>query len=284
MTDPQHIVPGSLHEIRPGRVLSLGLAPGAPGTDLTIFLCHGAGGNRKQWRDIWQALEAAGHRLVAWDAYGHGDSPQPRRRDAYAGSALVADYRAVFDAHATARNILVGHSYGTRLSLALLDGLTAEGHLDRVAGLLLLGAPPPEMRSLGGPMRYLPAFVLEWLRPRLAEGFRKLAWHPEADPALVAYEEQQTQGNTLFMMQALMLQAVQLDPARLAGLDLPITILAGDADRLTPADGARQLAAALPHGDFHLVERCGHQIMLEQPAIVLQHLNALIHLPGCSAR
>jgi len=276
MTDPQRIVPGSLREIRPGRVISLGLAPGAADADLTIFLCHGAGGNRNQWRHLWQALDAAGHRLVAWDAYGHGESPQPRRRRAYAGKAFVDDYRAVFDAYATRRNILVGHSYGTRLSLALLDGLAAEGRLDLVSGVLLLGPPPPETALIGGPMRHLPAFVLEWLRPRLAEGFRKLAWHPDCDPALVAYEEQQTLRNTLFMMQAMMIQAVQLDPARLAALDLPVTILAGDADGLTPAAGARRLAETLPRAELHLVELCGHQIMLEQPAVTLRHLQALI--------
>ncbi len=274
MTDPRCIVPGSLREIRPGRVVSL--ATNASASDLTLFLCHGAGGNKNQWRHLWQALDAAGHRLVAWDAYGHGESPQPRRRSAYAGSDFVADYRAVFDAHATRRNILVGHSYGTRLSLALLDGLAAEGKLGLVSGALLLGPPPPEVALIGGPMRYLPAFMLEWLRPRLSEGFRKLAWHPDCDPALVAYEEQQTLRNTLFMMQAMMVQAVQLDPARLAGLDLSVTILAGDADGLTPAAGARLLAEALPRAAFHLVERCGHQIMLEQPAETLRHLQALI--------
>ena len=276
MTDPRCIIPGSLHEIRPGRLISLGLAPGAAEADLTIFLCHGAGGNRNQWRHLWRALDAAGHRLVAWDAYGHGESPQPRRRDAYAGSKFVADYCAVFDAHATRRNILVGHSYGTRLSLALLDGLAADGRLGLVSGALLLGPPPPEVALIGGPMRYMPAFVLEWLRPRLAEGFRKLAWHPECDPALIAYEEQQTLRNTLFMMQAMMVQAVQLDPARLKALDLPVTILAGDADGLTPAAGARLLAEALPQAAFHLVESCGHQIMLEQPTLTLRHLQALI--------
>ena len=276
MTDPRCIIPGSLHEIRPGRLISLGLAPGAAEADLTIFLCHGAGGNRNQWRHLWRALDAAGHRLVAWDAYGHGESPQPRRRGAYAGSAFVEDYRALFDTYATRRNILVGHSYGTRLSLALLDGLAADGRLGLVSGALLLGPPPPEVALIGGPMRYMPAFVLEWLRPRLAEGFRKLAWHPDCDPALIAYEEQQTLRNTLFMMQAMMVQAVQLDPARLKALDLPVTILAGDADGLTPAAGARLLAEALPQAAFHLVESCGHQIMLEQPTLTLRHLQALI--------
>ncbi len=276
MTDPHFIVSGELREIRPGRLTSIRHAPGAPDADLTIFLCHGAGGNKNHWRHVWLALEAAGYRHVAWECYGHGESTQPRRSSAYAGAALVADYRAVFDIYATDRNLLVGHSYGTRLTLAVLDGLSAEGKLDQIAGALLLGPPPPSVRLIGGPMKYLPAFVLEWLRPRLAEGFRKLAWHPDCDRALIEYEDAATERNSLFMMQALMTQAVQLDPARLAALDLPVTTLAGGADRRTPPAGARQLAEALPQAQFHLIERSGHQIMLEQPAAVLNFISGTI--------
>jgi pimeloyl-ACP methyl ester carboxylesterase len=269
-----------LREIRPGRVISVSHAPGHPDSRLTIFLCHGAGGNKNQWRFLWQPLAAAGHRLVAWDCYGHGASPQPRRRAAYAGAALVEDYRAVFESYATSRNLLVGHSYGTRLTLAVLADLTRIDRLDRVAGALLLGPPAPAMELGGGPMAYLPAFVLEWLRPRLAEGFRRLAWHPDCDPALIDYEEAATQRNSLFMMKALTTQAAILDPARLAALALPVTILAGEADRLTPPSGAELLAAALPQAELQVIARSGHQIMLEQPAAVLRVLDTMIGAAG----
>ena len=51
--------------------------PGAAASGTTVFLVHGAGGRAEQWRLIWPGLLEAGHRVVAFDALGHGDSPAP---------------------------------------------------------------------------------------------------------------------------------------------------------------------------------------------------------------
>jgi abhydrolase domain-containing protein 8 len=257
-----------LIEIRPNRWIDLTEAAGQAGRDLTVFLAHGAGGNKDQWRFQLKALAEAGIRTVIWDNVGHGASPQPRRRQHYAGTELVADYRAVFERFGTARNILVGHSYGTRLTLAVLLELAAEQRLASVAAALLLGPPPPMANFGDGLFKYIPAFVLEWLRPRFAAGFRDRAWSPTTDPALIDYEERQTHRNTLFMMQALMTQSTRPDPAGFSALTLPIDIIAGADDRLTPPAGAEALAALLPEARFHLIEKSGHQIMLEQPEAV----------------
>ncbi len=60
-------------------------------------------------------------------------------------------------------------------------------------------------------------------------------------------------------------RVIPVNPAAFGVLDVSIRILAGDADRLTPPPGAEELARRLPNATFHLVERSGHQIMLEQP-------------------
>ena len=71
----RRVVAGTPVELRPGRTLSVAVHE-APG-DTTVFLCHGSGGNKNQWRNQWLALTAAGHRVVAWDFPGHGESPAP---------------------------------------------------------------------------------------------------------------------------------------------------------------------------------------------------------------
>jgi pimeloyl-ACP methyl ester carboxylesterase len=271
---PPVIVAGELIEIRPGRTLSIAIAEGAPDSDVTIFFCHGAGGNKNQWRHQWQALAGTGPRLVAWDCMGHGKSPQPRRKSAYAGSELVADYRAVVERYGSAHNILIAHSYGTRLTLAMLAA-SGEGRVD---GAVLFGPPPPEANFRRGPIAWLPAFVLEWMRPQLSRGFRERAWHPATDPALIRAEEAETKGNSLFMMKSLLTQAVTLDPSSWQGLTLPITVVAGDGDRLTPPDGAERLARMLPSGTYRLIEGSGHQIMLEQPDQALALISGVL---GC---
>ena len=255
-------VTGELVEIRPGRRISLAVAEGS---GATVFLCHGGGGNKDQWRNQWKALTAAGVRVVAWDNVGHGSSPQPAVRALYRGEEFVADLAELVDRYGQGKIVLAGHSYGTRQILALLAGYAKTGELGRISSAVFY-APPPAGGGLGvGPIAWLPPLVLEWLRPTLSRRFRELAWHPDTDPALIDYEEGLTKRNSLYMTQALLTQAVQIPDEDLARIALPITILAGAEDQLTPPGFAEALAARLPSTIFQVIEKSGHQIMLEQP-------------------
>lgn len=260
------IGPGELEQIRPGRFIHLRRHPGGARADTTVFLCHGAGGNKHQWRHQWHALVEAGYRVVAWDILGHGQSPRPRDRTAYAAEALVDDYLQLISTFGSRRNVLVGHSYGARLTLATLLALQREGRLGSVERALLLGTPPVSVRLARGLLAWLPVPVLETLRPLLARGFRRQAWHPEADRGLVAHEEAVARHNSLRVFKALLAGATPIDAGTLAGLDLPVRLLAGDADGLTPAVHAHALAERLPRAELRIIPDCGHQIMLERPA------------------
>ena len=256
--------PDALIEIRPGRHLAVQIHAGGRHRDTTVFLCHGAGGSKYQWREQWHALIEAGYRIVAWDFPGHGRSPRPRARKTYAGEAFVADLIALISRYRSERNYLVAHSYGVLLSLAALAALP-EAQAGAIEGALLLGSPAPR-QGLGKSWLFaLPSFVLEHLRPKLAQGFRTLAWHPEADPALVAFEEIRANENPMHVFKALVRQAQTLEDVALQKLALPFVLLSGDHDGITPLAGARELASALPDAVLHTLRRCGHQIMLERP-------------------
>jgi pimeloyl-ACP methyl ester carboxylesterase len=265
----QLVVKGQPIAIRPGRVLDVAVhtdtAPGAT----VVFLCHGAGGNKNQWRNQWQALIAAGYRIVAWDTLGHGASRRPRRASTYDGQELIRDYAAIFDRYHGVRNIVVGHSMGASMTLSMLQRLQLAGRIGQVGKAVLLGAQLNYQRSrlLGTPV-----FYLNWIRSRLERQFKEAAWHPEAPAQLVEYEQQVTHSNSLRVFKAMLTRASRPDVDRLSMLRLPILLMSGDSDRLTPAEGARQLAERLPNATLQVIERCGHQIMLEQP----ERVNALL--------
>ncbi|AZF64882.1 alpha/beta fold hydrolase [Pseudomonas sp. LBUM920] len=265
------VVRGEAVEIRRGRSLSIAHHRGTPETATVVFFCHGAGGNKDQWRLQWQALKAEGYSLVAWDLLGHGDSAKPRKATAYAWSELVADYLAILQRYGGARNVIVAHSFGTGLSLSTLLAKPAVP----VDAALLLGTQLHRPVTGGGLMA-LPAWLLEWLRPVLAKGFRERAWHATADPALVAYEEKLTERNRLSMFKALMKHAQWPDADQVRSLLLPVSVLAGDSDGLTPASGGQALAAQLPNAVFQVLENCGHQLMLEKPQAVLAGFHARV--------
>ncbi|KAF1072579.1 MAG: hypothetical protein GAK45_00169 [Pseudomonas citronellolis] len=267
------LVRGQTLEIRPGRHLDVAYRRGDVQADTVVFFAHGGGGNKDQWREQWRDLAARGYSLVAWDLLGHGASRTPRADSAYAWSELVADQVAVLQRYAGRRNVVVAHSFGTGLSLSALAARARDGWQADAA--LLLGTQAERPLPSGKLLR-LPAWALELLRPILSSGFRERAWHASADPALVAYEEKLTRRNRLHVFKALIGQAAWPGADDLAQLRLPVGILAGDSDGLTPAERGRVLHERLPGSTFEVLAECGHQLMLERPARVNQHLQQLL--------
>ncbi|HUM09275.1 MAG TPA: alpha/beta hydrolase [Acidocella sp.] len=266
---------GSFLEVRPGRTLHAAVLN--KGAQISLFFLHGSGGNKEQFRFLWEELEDEPLNLIAWDAPGHGASPDLPAPTAYAGTELLADANALIARHGAARNILVAHSLGTRIALAAL----AEAP-ERFAGAVLLGPPPPQMAPAGkgalfGPvLGRLPLPVLELLKPLLARRFKSLAWAKGADPALVAHEQQVAKRNTLFVMQSLFAGLLVLDPAQLTAIRTSVRILAGAEDGLTPPAAAQALAAVLPAARLTVLPGTGHQIMLEQPEQTLAAIRAAL--------
>jgi pimeloyl-ACP methyl ester carboxylesterase len=79
------------------------------------------------------ALQRGGHRVVAYDARGHGQSPPAPAPDAYDYGDLANDLYDVLDARGIDRAVLAGASMGAHTILrAALD------RPDRVAGLVVI--------------------------------------------------------------------------------------------------------------------------------------------------
>jgi pimeloyl-ACP methyl ester carboxylesterase len=100
-----------------------------------IVLCHGITATRRYVVHGSRSLERAGHRVIAYDARGHGESdPAPADED-YGYPCLVDDLeRVVASELGENRFVLAGHSMGahTVVSYALR-------HPRRLAGLVVIG-------------------------------------------------------------------------------------------------------------------------------------------------
>jgi len=107
---------------------------------LPVVFVHGYGGDTEQWSAQLAHLRPT-RRAMALDLRGHGKSGAPAGND-YAVESLAADIAAVVDSLHVERFVLVGHSMGGAAAIAY-----AGAHPDRVAGLVMVGAPgrtPPE--------------------------------------------------------------------------------------------------------------------------------------------
>ena len=96
-----------------------------------LVLAHGLTATRRYVVHGSRGLERAGHRVVSYDARGHGDSDPAPERNAYDYSDLVTDLAAVLDERKLDRAVLVGASMGAATALAY-----ALAHPERVAALV----------------------------------------------------------------------------------------------------------------------------------------------------
>ncbi len=107
---------------------------------LPVLFLHAFAGDSSQWADQLSHLRHK-RRALAIDLRGHGKSAGPRDGD-YRIEAFVKDVEAVVAKLEIPRFVLVGHSMGGAVAAKY-----AGAHPDRVAGLVLVGAPgkiPPE--------------------------------------------------------------------------------------------------------------------------------------------
>jgi pimeloyl-ACP methyl ester carboxylesterase len=100
-----------------------------------IVLCHGITASRRYVHHGSRALERAGHRVVVYDARGHGESDPAPAGEGYGYPWLVGDLERVVAATVgEGRFVLVGHSMGAHTAVAY-----ALRHPERLTGLVVIG-------------------------------------------------------------------------------------------------------------------------------------------------
>jgi pimeloyl-ACP methyl ester carboxylesterase len=103
------------------------------GEGIPVVLLHGLTATRRYVVMGSRALERGGHRVVAYDARGHGRSAPADAPDDYGYETLAADLLGVLDDRGIDRGVLAGASMGAHTIVRL-----ALDHGDRVAGLVAI--------------------------------------------------------------------------------------------------------------------------------------------------
>jgi pimeloyl-ACP methyl ester carboxylesterase len=109
------------------------LAGDESGEGVPVVLLHGLTATRRYVVMGSRALERSGHRVIAYDARGHGRSSPAPSPDAYTYDDLGQDLIAVLDERGVERAVLAGASMGAHTLLWL--ALHAP---ERVAGLVVM--------------------------------------------------------------------------------------------------------------------------------------------------
>src|SRR5258707_4733123 len=239
------------------------------GTGPVVVLVHGLGGNLRNFYGLVDKL-AAGCRVVAVDRPGSGYSTVPGEHPTLsAQAAIIARFlhRLGLD-----RPLLVGHSLGGALSLAL-----ALDYPDSVRALVLIStlsqverAPPAIFKSLdirSPTLRWLIAWTLMAPLGKLAhQATLKAVFAPELVPKTFDADS----GGALGMRPDRLIaaskdivrgsDAIATMTPRYTSLAIPVDVIFGRQDPILDyqAHGER-LVAALPKATLHLIEG-GHMI------------------------
>jgi pimeloyl-ACP methyl ester carboxylesterase len=242
------------------------------GSGPLVVLLHGNAVMIEDWlaSGVFDTL-AKTNRVIAFDRPGFGHSARPRTT-VWTPAAQARLIAAALDQMGESKATIVGHSFGTLVAAEL--GLN---HPEAVRSLVLIGgyyypsvrtdallASPPAIPVIGDAIRYT---VSPLLGAATKPGMEKQMFAPA--PVSAGWKSRFPFAMTLRPSQirasaaeaALMVPAAASLAPRVEQLTLPVTIIAGDGDKVVTTSGqSERLARALPGSTLLIVEGAGHMV------------------------
>ncbi|MFD3552608.1 alpha/beta fold hydrolase [Streptomyces goshikiensis] len=278
----------------------------------TVVFCHGYCLSQDSWHFQRAALRGV-VRSVYWDQRSHGRSARGLAQadgEPVTIEQLGRDLKAVIDAAAPEGPlVLVGHSMGGMTIMALAEqfpGLVR----DRVLGVALIGTSsgglgevtyglPLPAAGLSAVRRVLPGVLkalgsqvelVEKGRRATADLFAGMVKRysfgsRDVDPGVARFAERLIETTPIDVV-AEFYPAFQIHDKSAAlqrFADIPVTVIAGDRDMITPAAHSVAIKAELPAAELTVLESAGHLMMLEHPETVTGLLGDLLVRTGAVA-
>jgi pimeloyl-ACP methyl ester carboxylesterase len=285
---------GTIVDVGDARLNVVDLGPHGASTPPIVML-HGASSNLEAMRRPLGDLLASRRRVLLIDRPGHGWSSRARAAD----STPAIQARMIAEALQKlrlGRVILVVHSWSGALGARM--ALDWPEHL---AGLVMLAPVTHPWRggvgwynrlvttpAIGPLLAYtitLPLGLLltgpgarkVFLPQTMPDGFVR----DTATPLLLRPREFLANARDLMALKA----AVIAQVPRYRDIALPITVIAGDADKTVSTDiHSRAFARAVPHARLIVLEGVGHMVQQAAPGRVIAEVEAMIDRIALSAR
>lgn len=275
---------------------------------VTVVFSHGYCLNQDSWHFQRAALRGV-VRTVHWDQRSHGRSgrgvAQTKDGTPVSIDQLGQDLKAVIDAAVPAGPIvLVGHSMGGMTVMALADQYP-DLVRDRVVAVALVGTSSGRLgevnfglpvagvnvvrRVLPGVLKALgqQAALVERGRRATADLFAGIIKRysfasRDVDPAVARFAERMIEGTPIDVVAEFYPAFTEHDKTEALAYfaELPVLVLAGVGDMVTPSEHSEAIADALPGAELVLVPDAGHLVMLEHPIVVTDRLADLLARTG----
>jgi pimeloyl-ACP methyl ester carboxylesterase len=215
-----------------------------------IVLVHGLGGRSEDFVNLAPYLENSGYRIYTPDLLGFGQSEEPLNAS-YSISDQADLIVGFFDAMGLQRTDLGGWSMGGWIAQKV-----AVDHPERVSRLILMDSagltvPPTWDTKLFTPTTPAELDQLEAL----------LMPHPPAVPRFVQQDMLRISASYSWVVKralASMLTAKDVMDEELPSLKMPVLILWGKLDRITPLSEGEAIHGLIPQSRLVVASGCGH--------------------------
>ncbi|GED85309.1 alpha/beta fold hydrolase [Streptomyces sp. 6-11-2] len=299
------IDPDSTANLGPRRRRLFGRKAPAP---VTVVFSHGYCLSQDSWHFQRAALRGV-IRTVHWDQRSHGRSgrglTQTRDGAELTIDQLGRDLKAVIDAAAPEGPlVLVGHSMGGMTMMALADQYpelirervvatafvgTSSGRLGEVNFGLPVAGVNAVRRVLPGVLKALGqrAELVEKGRRATTDLFAGVIKRysfagRDIDPAVARFAERMIESTPIDVVAEFYPAFTDHDKTEALALfaDIPVLVLAGVQDLVTPSEHSEAIADLLPDAELVLVPDAGHLVILEHPEAVTDRLADLLARAG----
>lgn len=235
-----------------------------------VLLFHGNSGAAELFAPLIGGSLGRDYRCVALSFLGHGSSDRSRHVDAdYCVAGLADSIASCIARLGLPRPTLVGHSLGGH-ALA-----TALPRLDRVAGLMLISAPPINLATLGNAMRPDPTAGVLFQGPLSGAEEQRLR------DVLLSSGHRLSESTRATLLETIRKTDVRFRPALLASIvagrvaderghleasTVPTCVVIGRQDPFLQPAYVDTVALRAPfRGGVHLFEKSGHFPHLDAP-------------------
>jgi pimeloyl-ACP methyl ester carboxylesterase len=266
---------------------------------LTVVFSHGYCLTQDTWH--YQRRDLKGLRMVFWDQRSHGRSGRGNPNHAtidQTGSDLFAVLRATVRPGDPV--ILAGHSMGGMTIMALAQQ-HPELFGDQVLGVVLVNTSSGGLQEMTLGLPLVLAKLVRPLAPGLIQGLgrqarlvdrtrevgadlgffviRRMGFADKGiSPTVVDFVEQMIRSTPIAVIAAFYPTLMAFDKAEVLATigRVPVTVLAGGQDRLTPGPHGRIIAEALPDAELTEIQEAGHLLPMEYPGLVTVALRRMV--------
>lgn len=226
-----------------------------PASGPVVVLVHGLGASAEDWRALAPYLVQAGYRVYMPDLLGYGRSDKPANFS-YSVEDEAGIVAGFLDALHLRQVDLGGWSMG-----GWIVQLVAAEHPERIRRLMILDSAGLYARPDWDTSLFTPTTP-----EQLSELYALLQPHPQPVPGFVVRDILRVSRERRWIMQramSSMLTGRDVTDSLLPQLKMPVLIVWGSLDQITPLELGEKMHRLIPQSELAVIPGCGHLAPLQ---------------------